>query len=252
MRYNNIDPCELYPGITIAREIPLATVPTEIRSIEGKASGSIIDREMQTGDYIVYLNIVGKNPEEVERMKHIVTAWARPMSIVPCEIVPTHWPQVAYDAVASSVTAQQKSWKHWIVCIVFRIFRGIAYDRIPTTAITDGAGELKINIGGTSYARPDFRLTAASASESITLYVDEQPYFRLVTPLGAGDIVSIGKNEQIGLYDASEDTTMDSADKVDFVLSDLYAMWEALMPGPHVIRAEPAASIEMEWRNEWV
>jgi hypothetical protein len=168
------------------------------------------------------------------------------------ELVPNNLDSVFYEAALQNIVPQQKTLTCWVLQIVFRIFRGIAYDRIPTTAMTDGAGALKINIGGTSYARPDIRLTAASASESITLYVDEQPYFRLVTPLGAGDIVSIGKNEQIGLYDASEDTTMDAADKVDFVLSDLYEMWEALTPGPHVIRTAPAASIEMEWRNEWV
>lgn len=251
MRYNNTDPCELYPGITIAREIPPAGVGTAISG--ENAMQNRFSRQLEDTDYIVYLNLLGKDQEDVARMHRLVTGWARPMDRVTHELVPTHWQTVAYNAACADISIQQKSWTHWIICIVFRLFRGIAHDRIPTTADTGGAaGTLNIYVDGTSYIRPEIRLTAAAAADSITLYVDEKPYFRLVAPLAAGDAVTIRNDDGVDLYTAATDTTQDAADKMDYVTTDTHAMWEALTPGPHAIRSDPAAAIEMEWRNEWV
>lgn len=208
-------------------------------------------RAFEDTDYIVYLNLLGKDPEDAARMKRMISAWARPMDKTTHELVPTHSPSIAYDAACADVSMQQKSWKHWIVCIVFRVFRGIAHDRIPTTAGTAGkADKLTVRIGGSSHARPTIRLTCASSEDSITLYVDEHPYFRLVTELSTGDVVTIRNDDGVDL--TSSGVTQDASDKVDFVATDTHAMWEALTPGNHVLYTVPAAAIEMEWRNEWV
>lgn len=253
MRYNGVDPRQLHPGISIAKEIPPGTVTSQLETLSGSTGEIVVGRTIQQGEYIVRVNIAGKHRGEGWAIHRLLTGWARPTDIVLHELVPTHWQTVAYDATLKEISPPEFVFGFVVIDVVFAVPRPIAHDRVSSKASTNGnAGDLIADIGGTSYARPDIRITAATPAEAVALYVDEQPYFRLVAPVEAGDVITLRSNDQVDWYKASDDTTQDASDKVDYTITDTQAMREALTPGRHTLRAEPAAAIEAEWRNEWV
>lgn len=253
MRYNGVDPRQLHPGISIAKEIPPGTVTSQLETLSGSTGEIVVGRTIQQGEYIVRINIAGKNRGEGWAIHRLLTAWARPTDVVLRELVPTHWQTVAFDATLKEISPPEFVFGFVVIDVVFAVPRPIAHDRVASTATNGGnAEDLEVNIGGTSYARPDIRIEAKTAAESITLFVDEQPYFRLAAAVEAGDVMTLHSDDRVDLYDASTDTTQNAADKVDYVITDTQAMREAFAPGKHIVRTEPAAAVEMEWRNEWV
>lgn len=253
MRYNGVDPRELHPGISIAKEIPPGTVTSQLETLSGSTGEIVVGRTIQQGEYIVRINIAGRYADEGWAIHRLLTAWARPLDTKLHELVPTHWPTVAFDATLKEISPPEFVFGFVVIDVVFAVPRPIAHDRIASTASTgDTAGSMTVNVGGTSYARPNITITAKEASSTITLYVDEMPYFRFSAPVEAGDVVLIRDDLRIELYDASAATTQDAADKVDYTLTDMQALWEVLTPGRHIVRTEPPAAIDMQWRNEWV
>lgn len=253
MKYNGIDPRQLHPGIRIAKEIPPGTVTSQLETLNGSTGEIVVGRTIQQGEYIVRINIAGKNRSDGWAIHRLLTGWAKPTDIELHELVPTHWNTVAFDAALKEISPPEFVFGFVVIDVVFAIPRPIAHDRIHSTANTGGeAKELQLTISGTSYARPDIRITVKAAAQAVTLYVDEQPYFRLVAAVEAGDVIALNSNDRVDWYDASEDRTKDAADKVDYTATDTESLRKALTPGKHTVRVEPASAIEVEWRNEWV
>lgn len=253
MRYNGVDPRQLHPGISIAKEIPPGTVTSQLETLSGSTGEIVVGRTIQQGEYIVRVNIAGKYADEGWAIHRLLKEWARPLDTTPRELVPTHWPTAAYDATLKEISPPEFVFGFVVIDVVFAVPRPIAHDRITSTAGTGNVAEsVTAKVGGTSYARPNVTITAKEASNAIALYVDEMPYFRISSPVEAGDVLLIRNDLRIELYDASTATTQDAADKVDYTMTDIQGMWEALTPGHHIVRTEPPAAIDMEWRNEWV
>lgn len=253
MRYNGIDPRQLHPGISIAKEIPPGTVTSQLETLSGSTGEIVAGRTIQQGEYIARINIAGRYADEGWAIHRLLKEWARPMDEIPRELVPTHWPSVAYDAILKEISPPEFVFGFVVIDVVFALPRPIAHDRIASTASTGiDAKNLTVKIGGTSYARPNITITAKKATSEVTLYVDETPYFRIFAPMENEDVLMIRNDSRIEMYDESAAKTKDAADKVDYTLTDMQGMWEALKPGNHVVRTEPPAAIDMEWRNEWV
>ena len=253
MRFNGVDPRTLLPGITIAKEIPPGTVTSQLETVGGSGGETVVGRTIQRGEYIVRINIAGKNAPGGWEIHRAIKAWARPMDITTKELVPTHWPEVAYDAILKDISPPEFRFGFVTIDVAFALPRPIAHDRNATIATTGGKAEsLTVKIGGSSYARPIIRAKAAAAADAMVLQVDGTPYVRVVTPVEAGDVLTVYANGRMELTDESASTTKDVTDKVDYVATDLQAMQEALTPGEHTISASPAAALEMEWRREWV
>lgn len=253
MKFNGVDPRSLYPGISVAKEIPPGTVTSQLETISGTGGEMVVGRTIQQGEYIARINIAGKNASNGWEIHRLLKAWARPMDATTSELVPTHWPSVAYDAILKEISPPEFRFGFVVIDVVFALPRPIAHDRAATTANTGGtAGALSINVGGSSYIRPIIRAKASAATSDMVLYVDDKPYVRVVTPIKSGDVLAVYADGRLELTEASTGKTVDVTDKVDYVATDLQAMQEALTPGKHAIRTAPASALDMEWRCEWV
>lgn len=251
MKFNGVDPRSLHRAISINKEIPPGTAASQLETLSGATGEIIVGRTIQQGEYIVRVNIAAKSKAEAWEVRRLLAAWARPTDSQTRELVPTHWPSVAYDAILKEISPPEFVFGFATVDVIFALPRPIAHDRTASIDKTD-AEELTVKIGGTSYARPAIRATVTQSAPGLTLYVDGEICVRIVTPVEAGDVITIGDDAGIDLYDASAGTTVDAADRVDYTQTDIQGMWERLTPGRHTLHTAPKAALEIRWRSEWV
>lgn len=253
MLFNGQDPVDLHPGISIKKETPPGSVTSKLETLSGAFGELVVGRTIQQGEYKVEFLIRGNTREKIGTIRQLLSSWARPMDVSTCELVPSDTPDRAYAAMCKKVGEPKFKHSSATIEVVFAVPRPIAHDRYPRTASTDGKAEaLVVDVRGSSFIQPEVKLTLPSTAGAVTLYVDDKAYFRLVAPLSAGDSVIIRNDAQIDLFDASANTTASAAVNVDYVATDLFAMWKALYHGRHTVRGEPACAIEMNWRDEWV
>lgn len=253
MLFNGQDPVDLHPGISVKKETPPGSVTSKLETLSGAFGELVVGRTIQQGEYKVEFLIRSNTSEMIGTIRQLLSSWARPMDVTTCELIPSDMPDRAYAAMCKKVG--EPKFKHGAATIeiVFALPRPIAHDRFPRTASTgDKAEALAVDVRGSSYIRPEVSMKLPSAADAVTLYVDDKAYFRLVASLSAGDCVIIREDASIDMFDASANAIANAATCVDYVVTDLFAMWKALGHGPHTVRCEPACSIEMKWRDEWV
>lgn len=253
MKYNGIDPRTLHPAISIAKEIPPGTVTSQLETTSGSTGEIIAGRTVKQGEYIVRVNIAGKSRAEGWRIRALLAGWARALDDQTHELIPTHWPQVAYDAILKEITPPEFSFGFCTVDVIFALPRAVAHD-LAVTKLPRVSGEhvKRFLVDGSTYAKPEMTATLMESGDSFRIFVDDVCYVTMNGDFGVSDGLVMKNTPKFRLYDASESTFAPIDDRIDPLNTDVQAMWEALSPGWHTIRTEPASEIELTWRNEWL
>ena len=252
MKYNGVDPRTLHPGISIAKEIPPGALTSQLETLSGSSGEIIIGRTIQQAEYIVRINIAGKNKEEAWRIRKLLAGWACAADTQAHPLIPTHWDTVSYDAILKEITPPEFKFGFATVDVIFALPRPIAVDTMENTAIgASGEGVCKPMIEGTSYARPT--ITAYLGSMVIMrLYVGSKCLFGLSQSLAAGTAVEISTNPPNVRYKPSGGDWQDGNALIDYTRTDFQALAEAFTPGEKTVTCAMASQINVTWRDEWV
>lgn len=244
MKFNGVDPRTIHAGVSVAKEIPPGAPTSQLETLMGSSGEIIAGRTIQQGEYIARINIAGKNRAEAWQIRKLLAGWARAADIVTHELIPTHWPAVAYDAVLKEITPPEFSFGHATVDVVFTLPRPIAHD-VSYQSVTGGSS-VTASIGGTAHARPSIALNMAS-SGSLTLKVDGTTYFAMIGGFSAGSVVTIRPDISTVLVNGA------AAERyVDYVNTDFERLCKACTPGSHTFSCSQASSVQVSWRNEWL
>lgn len=239
MKFNGVDPRTI-PGVSVAKEIPPGAPNSQLETLAGSGGEIIAGRTIQQGEYIVRLNIAGKTRGEAWQIRRQIAGWARAADIVTHELIPTHWPSVAYDAILKDIEPPEFTFGHATVDVVFTLPRPIAHSVSYRSA--SGGSSASVSIGGTSHARPSILMTGASSS--ITLRVDGKTYFAMHGAYG-----SVAVRPDIALVQINGS---DAARYVDYVNTDFEGLCKAFAPGSHTVTVSGASGLQISWRDEWL
>lgn len=256
MTFNGVDPCSLHSGISIAKEIPPGTIASTLETLSGASGEIIVGRTVKQAEYTVKINIAGKYRAQAWQIRKLIAAWACAMDVQTHQLVPTHWPTVAYDAVLKEISEPEFTFGFGVIDVVFAIPRPIARELMITNGLgASGATSINVTIEGSSYARPTLRITLAenldTGIDGMSVSVDGVQYFGLTGALYAGNVVEITLDVPGVAIDDGEDTVA-ANERIDYTVTDFERFAKAFSPGTHKVSCPEAKLITMRWRCEWL
>lgn len=255
MKYNGIDPTKLHRGISIAKEIPPGTIDSQLETLKGSSGETVAGRTHKASEYIVRVNIAGVTRAEAWDMRAILAEWACPMDEVTHELIPSHWPRRAYDAIFKEISPPEFTFGFATVDVVFTVPRAVAHDlavRNSKKADTDGTGvKLGVNVQGTTYIQPTITIKT-KAVHRVEVSVGGKVCFAINYDFADGDSLQVRTdNSSVHIRHAGGELL--PADRyVDYIATDLEAMCKALMPGLRTIQSEQAQEIAAVWRDAYL
>lgn len=245
MKYNGVDPRSLHPGISIAKEIPPGTIASQLETLGGSTGEIIVGRTVQQAEYIVRVNIAGKYRAQAWEIRRLLAAWACPADIVTHELIPTHWPSVAYDAILKEISPPEFTFGFGTVDVVFAVPRPFAHD-VSWSHADDGAVTCAVTFGGTAHARPELWLSANGLS-NVIVYLDGDELIHLKNDMAERDVIKI--------YTPSGAVTVNGEHReslINYQMTDFGEFARRCTPGEHLVECAGVRNTAVRWRNEWV
>lgn len=255
MKYNGIDPTKLHRGISIAKEIPPGTIDSQLETLNGSSGEIIAGRTPRTSEYIVRINIAGVTRAQAWDIRAILAAWACPMEEVTHELIPSHWPRRAYDAIFKEISPPEFVFGKAVVDVVFTVPRAVAHDlalRYSRKTDSDGSGvKLGMNVLGTSYIRPTITIKTKEA-QRVEVSVGEKVCFAINYDFDNGDVLQVQTDPPAVKISHAGDELLPADQHVDYIVTDMEAMCKRLAPGLRTIQSGQAQEIAAVWRDEYL
>lgn len=244
MRFNGVDPRTLHRGISIAKEIAPGAPPSDIQTLSGVSGEVPAGRVIMQGEYIVRINVAGKTRAQAWEMRKLLASWACAADAVTHELIPTHWPTVAYDAMFKEISEPEFSFGFGQLDVVFTIPRPFAHDL--QWSIAHSTQSTGLMIGGTHNARMDVELIAAG-SDGLTLTMDDEVVARLSGVFEAGQVIHINAIDRSVIVDNAH-----AENRIIYTNTSFARLEELSTPGRHTLTCAESVSTTARWRNEWV
>ena len=244
MRYNGKDPRMLHRGISVNKEYPLPGPLSDIHTISG-ASGEVpAGRSIMQGEYRVTLNIAGKTRAEAWEMRKLIAAWACAADTVTHELIPTHWPTVAYDAMLKELGEPDLTLGYGTVDVTFAVPHPFAHDL--QWSVATGSAVVDLQIGGTHNTRPVIEIIAAG-SNGLSVAIDGETQIKLSGTFSVGQVIHIDTAKRSVIVDNDH-----AERRIVYTETRFANMVEACKPGRHTLSCPEAVSMIVRWRNEWM
>lgn len=245
MMFNGVDPRTLHKGISIAKEIPPGTVTSQLETLSGSTGEIIVGRTVKQAEYIVRVNIAGKYIAQAWEIRSLLAAWACPTDEVTHELIPTHWPTVAYDAILKEISPPEFRFGFATVDVVFAVPRPLAHD-VEWSHADDGAVTVAVTFGGTAHARPELWLSS-NGGEGIVVYMDGEELLRVGNDATDRNVMKIFTDTGAVTIDG-----VHREDLIDYTSYDYVTFANLCTPGDHTITCAGVRNAAVRWRNEWV
>ena len=243
MRFCGEELAQVHPAIRIAKEIPPGMPEREIETIAGSEGETAAGYTVRRGEYTVRVGIACRTRLEAWRVRALLAAWATASGQGTGELEPTHWPGVAYDAIAQEITPPEFKFGFATVEVVFCLPRPAAHARAPSPAT--GSGALARGLGGSAACRPVMAQTLAAAQAGgLTWTMDGAPLLRLTGSLSAGQTVEA----DFGAGSLTVDGAHAEA-RIDMTATHFFP---GFTPGRHEVASTDAGAMRAQWRCEWV
>lgn len=241
MRYNGVDVLTVHPAISIAKEIPPGIAERELRTFAVRDGERLVGTNVQPDEYKAKINIAAKSRAEAWQVRSLLAAWATSAGDSVAQLIPTHWPQVAYDAICTKVEAPEFVFSHGVVEMTFALPCPYAYELTPTTA--SGTTSLQMVVGGSAPARPAITFTPTADITDFTLALDGAIFLAVKGSVTSGTAVELDTAAWSLLIGGShaEDRIIytESGKRPDFG------------PGAHTLTANRTGTIKARWHNRW-
>ena len=255
MKYNGIDPTKLHYGISIAKEIPPGTMDSQLETLRGSSGEIVAGRTPKSSEYIVRVNICGVTRDQAWDIRALLATWACPMDEVTHELIPSHWPRRAYDAIFKEISPPEFVFGKSVVDVIFTLPRAVAHDlaeRRASKAETDGAGvRMGVNVLGTAYIRPTVTIKT-KAVQRVEISVGDKVCFAINYDFAEEDVLQV-RTDLSAVKIGHAGGELEPADQyVDYIATDLEDMCRHLAPGLRTIQSTQAKEIEAVWRDEYL
>lgn len=241
MRFNGVDILSLHPTISIAKEIPPGMPERELRTIAGKLGEKLVGVDLAQSEYVVRVNIAAKSRHEAWRVRALLAAWAMSSGEETAPLEPTHWPQVAYNAVVKSIDPPEFVFSHGVVEIVFALPDPVPYEQIPSIAAGDRLAVMEI--GGCGEVDPVITYTPDADTDSLWVMLDG---FIFLSIKGA-----IPKGAEV-VIDMAEGSLLINGEHAESLIDYTETNWHpGFSPGTHKLSADAKGTIQARWHNKW-
>lgn len=241
MRYNGVDVCTCYRGISVNKEIPPGMPARDVETAGGWDGEILTGVELKQGRYLLRVNIATRSKAEAWRARAALAAWASSDGGVLCPIEPTHWPGRAYDGIVSSITDPEFVFGFATVDVTFVVPRPVAYEITPTTA--SGAGQVEMVVRGSMPCGPTITQTISTARTGLYWTLDGERLLTITGALAAGDVVTANLRE--GLLTVN-------GQHAEERINVMETGWAAsFAPGLHTITSRDKGQMEARWHAEW-
>lgn len=242
MLINGVELREVHPALSINKEIPPGMPTRTIHTIIAGDAETYAGTTMERGEYEVRVNIACKTRAEAWNVRALLAKWAAGSGDGLQELVPTHWPMMAYDAVVESISPPEFIFGFAMVVIIFVLPNPAAHERIE--CIASGKGSAQMQIDGSLPVRPVISQELGAARDGLTLSLDGAPFFVIRGALAAGQKIVIDtQNGALTIGGAHAEA------RIDYTATT----WApGFKPGRHTITSSDGGKIEVRWRNRWM
>ena len=256
MKFNGIDPRTLAPGISIAKEIPPGAPASSLEVIEGAEGDIVAGRTIHQAEYTVRINVGSRTRQGAWEIREKIAAWARATDTVTHELIPTHRPTRAYDAIFKAISDAEFVFGFGVIEVIFAVPRPITHALVEeyesATQQEDEEGTtLVLDVAGTSYIRPTLQLTAMEC-ERLEVKADGKLILGLDMPLMEDDVITV-QTDPPALWVTTQEAEMQPAEaSIDYTVTDLHQLAKTLQPGLHMLKSQQAKRITATWRDEYL
>lgn len=241
MQFNGVDLLSVHPSISINKEIPPGAPARELRTIANKRGEILAGVDLTQGEYVVRVNIAGKTRREAWQVRALLAAWATSSGEKTAPLVPTHWPQVAYNAVLKSIEPAEFVFGHGTVEVVFALLDPVPYEQAISTA--GGTTTATMDISGAGEVQPEISFVPASPVENLKLTLDGNTFFAIKGSLPARAAVAINMAEGALIIDGEH-----AEARIDYTATNWHP---GFTPGAHTMAASTTGSLQARWHNKW-
>lgn len=249
MKYNNVDPTTLAPGISIAKEIPPGSPTSQLETLSGSTGEIVAGRTLKQGEYIVQINVAGKNRQQAWAIREKLAAWACATDTVTHPLQPTHWPDRAYDAILKEIHPPEFVFGFGVIEVVFAIPRPIARS-VTERSASASSSSLTIQVQGTSYARPTIKVTTKGASR-VEIALGSRVLMAVDYAFASGDELTVQMDPPaVTIKSGGREFQADKY--VDYTVSDPETFCQLLQPGQRSIQCAQASKITAAWKDEYL
>lgn len=242
MKFNGIDIRSVHPALSVNKEIPPGMAKREVVTVRGNSGETLAGVAQERDEYTVRVNIAGRSREEAWRVRALLAAWAASSGESTAPLEPTHWSGKEYDAILESISPPEFTLGFATVDVVFALPHPYAHD--ANTSGVKGAGEVTLQVGGTSRATPMIRQKMAQDAEKLVWTLDGAAFMRLDGAITAGAVVEAD-------FEAGS-LTIDGEHKEPMINFDDTTWQPRFTPGRHTLASTDAGQIEARWRSEWI
>ena len=242
MRFNGVDIREVHRGVSVEKEIPPGMPTRTVETYSGWDGETLAGVTMSRGTYTVRANIAYRRPEDGWQVRALLAAWAMSSGNSTAELEPSHWPGMAYDAVAEKISAPEFFKGFARVEISFALPRPVAHE--TALSIASGNGSTSMLVGGSLPCRPILRQTIADSASGIVWSLDGVAFFTVNGAFGAGQVVEADLAKAFLTVDGAH-----AESRINLTATN----WRpGFAPGPHTLTSSNAGTLEARWQNEWV
>lgn len=242
MIYNGVDVRYIHPAVSVSKEIPPGMPRREVGTVQGSDGETVAGVTITQDEYTVEVNIACRNKLDAWRVRALLAQWATSSGDKTAELLPTHWPGVAYDAIAGEISPPRFKFGFAMVEVTFILPRPIAHDLAYTPV--SGAPPLTIGIGGSAPCRPVIAQTMGAAHDGLTWALDGTTMMRITGDVAAGQVIEADF--------ARGSLTIDGVHaeaRIDYTVSRWYP---GFTPGAHRMESSDGGNMRIRWRCEWV
>ena len=243
MRFNGVDPCTLHRGISIAEEVLPGMASRTVETVRGTGAETLGGVEDERGEYIVRLNIAGKNKEEAVKIRALIAKWARSSGHKTARIEPSKWHGMAYDGIVERIPEPEFKFGFGVMEVVFLLPDARAYE-IAASSAQGGAGTMSMKIGGGEPCAPVITQTISKRTTELIWQLDGAAFF----------VVSNGQIEagQIVEADFSEGSVKVDGIHAENCVDYTRTKWRpGFEPGAHTITSSDNGTMSARWHNRW-
>lgn len=241
MRFNDVDLLSIHPKISISKEIPPGMPARELRTIATREGERLAGLDLQQDEYIVRVNIAAKNKPMAWEVRAALAAWAMSSGDQLALLEPTHWPGVAYDAIAKSIDPPEFVFGFAVVEVAFALPEPVAHDIMQTAA--KGTTSAVLDIGGSMDTRPVITCKPAASTTGLQLTLDGKQFLAIQGEIPAGTEVQVDMSTGALLIGGEHEEK-----RVIYTDSN----WRpGFVPGRHILSSSAESEIEARWYNRW-
>lgn len=242
MRFNGVDIHDVHRAVSVEKEIPPGMPTRTVETFSGWDGETLAGVTISRGTYTVRANIACRRPEDGWRVRALLAAWAMSSGNSTAELEPSHWPGMAYDAVAEKISAPEFFKGFARVEISFALPRPVAHETI--ISIASGNGTASMLVGGSLPCMPILRQTIAGSANGIVWSLDGVAFFTVNGAFGAGQVVEADLAKAFLTVDGAH-----AESRINLTATN----WRpGFAPGPHTLTSSNAGTLEARWQNEWV